>query len=283
MRLFGLTLLSFLITFSTFAYIGDIGMSAKRGANEDYRDAAKRYFKNNPGNKATYTYSDEITAFEDRMMYEDFMIAKDYSDNEQPDWNSHQLMMDKFYYVRDTRMLDWIIPETWELPNSGEEFPRRITWMYPDDGCYARAEMMVNSLQESIAPLTMMKIFVFGNLYVETDNSPNGFVQWWYHVAPTILNNGEYWVFDPAIDPHNPLKLNDWLRTMTDDIESLDLSLCSTHTFTPNNDCYKPHVYQEEHIERHMGRLLNAEYWRLQQLVTRDVFGELGDNPPWLQ
>ena len=47
------------------------------------------------------------------------------------------------------------------------EFARRSSWLYPDDGCFARAALAADNLARwSFAPVA--KIFVFGDLDVRT-------------------------------------------------------------------------------------------------------------------
>jgi hypothetical protein len=79
-----------------------------------------------------------------------------------------------------------------------------ISFRFPTDGCYARAHIMVRRLQHM--GYKPGKVWSFArkgeSLRVKTANDPKGFVQWGYHVAPTIktrLSNGK--VYDLVIDP----------------------------------------------------------------------------------
>jgi Glutaminase len=59
-----------------------------------------------------------------------------------------------------------------------------IPFLYPDDGCWARAhEMSRLMLAMGAGP---GKVWIYGNLNVNTRNNPSCSVGWWYHVAPTI-------------------------------------------------------------------------------------------------
>lgn len=59
-----------------------------------------------------------------------------------------------------------------------------IPFLYPDDGCWARAhEMCRLMINMGVAPA---KVWIRGNLHVNTRNNPNCFVNWGWHVAPTI-------------------------------------------------------------------------------------------------
>src|SRR5690606_38024642 len=56
-----------------------------------------------------------------------------------------------FSYVRDLRFLS----------DNVNNLMRRSTWLYPDDGCFARSAMMVGQLASQVQ---LAKIFVFGEL-----------------------------------------------------------------------------------------------------------------------
>lgn len=76
-----------------------------------------------------------------------------------------------------------------------------IPFRYPEDGCYARAHEMAMRMEKD--GVFTGKVFIEGSLRVETKNSPKGYVEWWYHVAPTVLvkKNGkeELYVIDPSL------------------------------------------------------------------------------------
>jgi hypothetical protein len=59
-----------------------------------------------------------------------------------------------------------------------------IPFLYPDDGCWARAhEMSRLMINMGVSPA---KVWIRGNLHVNTRNNPSCFVDWGWHVAPTI-------------------------------------------------------------------------------------------------
>lgn len=91
-----------------------------------------------------------------------------------------------------------------------------IPFSYPEDGCYARAQEM-SLLLEQYGVVTG-KVFIEGDLRVETNNSAKGFVEWWYHVAPIVLvdtgEKVEQYVLDPSLfDRAVPLEV--WTNTQT--------------------------------------------------------------------
>jgi Glutaminase len=78
-----------------------------------------------------------------------------------------------------------------------------IPFLYPDDGCWARAHemcrLMINMGQ------TPKKVWIEGSLYVSTKNNPDCGVWWGWHVAPTLCVRGaglfqkQEMVIDPAL------------------------------------------------------------------------------------
>src|SRR5262249_9071024 len=62
-----------------------------------------------------------------------------------------------------------------------------IAYDYIDDGCYARAHLMI---QRMLAlNLDPYRVWAFANgqlLYVKTDKHPEGVVQWTWHCAPAL-------------------------------------------------------------------------------------------------
>jgi hypothetical protein len=186
-------------------------------------------------------------------------------------WADEKLMKTAFESFRDYRFLE---------RDSKPGFLRRVSWLYPDDGCFARASLAIVNLNQWKYAVPK-KIFVFGNLEVKTVNSPWGSVSWWYHVAPLVEVNGEKYVLDPAIEPKNPLRLEDWLARMSPTPDSLEVAVCGSGSYTPYDACYKDTDGVESMALSDEGYFLDAEWARLVEL-GRDPEKELGDLPPWL-
>jgi hypothetical protein len=81
--------------------------------------------------------------------------------------------------------------------------PPCIPFLYPDDGCWARAhEMCRLMINMGLSP---KKVWIRGSLRVSTRNNPNCFVRWGWHVAPTLCVRGPRWfqtrrmVIDPSL------------------------------------------------------------------------------------
>jgi len=182
-----------------------------------------------------------------------------------------ETLVKSFNEVRDIRFL---------ISPAKPEFLRRMTWMYPDDGCFARAAMMGKKLQEwnYVRP---GKVFVFGNLKVKTAYSKTGEVGWWYHVVPIVKVGEEAYVYDPAIVQTKPLPLKDWLATMGSDIGAMKVSVCTPTTYSPYDNCLDPRPEADASAESDQKRYLAAEWDRLVSLKM-DPEKLLGNEPPWL-
>lgn len=63
-----------------------------------------------------------------------------------------------------------------------------IPFLYPDDGCWARAHEMCRLMKGM--GVSSKKVWIQGSLYVATRNSPACGVWWGWHVAPTLCVRG---------------------------------------------------------------------------------------------
>lgn len=186
-----------------------------------------------------------------------------------PEWSENQLQSG-FEKLRDTRFLD---PP--EMPN----FWRRSSWLYPDDGCFARAALGGKNLQHWGYPRPM-KLFVFGKLYFTTENSPEGGVTWWYHIVPVVRVNGEVRILDPSVETHRPMRLQEWVERMGSTVDDSRFSVCDPGTYAPYSSCANPGPSGENDALDDQYSFLDMEWKRLQDL-GRDPKTELGDRPPW--
>lgn len=75
-----------------------------------------------------------------------------------------------------------------------------IPFLYPDDGCWARAHEMCRLMLAAGA--WPKKIWIDGNLHTLTKNNPACYVNWGWHVAPTLCVRLSFWhAEDMVIDP----------------------------------------------------------------------------------
>ncbi|HEY8224977.1 MAG TPA: protein-glutamine glutaminase family protein [Pyrinomonadaceae bacterium] len=94
-----------------------------------------------------------------------------------------------------------------------------IPFLYPDDGCWARAhEMCRLMINMNVTP---KKVWIQGNLYVSTKNHPDCEVWWNWHVAPTLCMRGpglfqkQDMVIDPALFA-TPVSKTTWKGVQSD-------------------------------------------------------------------
>ena len=111
-----------------------------------------------------------------------------------------------------------------------------ITFLFPDDGCYARAHEMCRLM--GIQGVPCRKVFNYGSLYVQTKNHPNCHVSWGYHVAPTVrVRQAFLTVQEQVIDPAlfgGPVPTATWRAIQTDLNSSLVGTDASVYYRSPN-------------------------------------------------
>ncbi len=117
-----------------------------------------------------------------------------------------------------------------------------IAFAYPIDGCYARAHIMTQKMIELGMPADELgKAWTFAQpgeaLRVDTNHDPNGYVQWGWHVAPTINvvdENGNIvpMVIDPSIET-GPVSVDDWVETSANG-GNPDVKVTDSSPYAPN-------------------------------------------------
>jgi len=90
-----------------------------------------------------------------------------------------------------------------------------IPFLYPDDGCWGRAHEMCRRIV-SVGNVPG-KVWIYGNLRVNTRNNPNCYVRWGWHVAPILCIQGwrEYAVIDPSMFS-GPVPVSTWRNAQQD-------------------------------------------------------------------
>ena len=115
---------------------------------------------------------------------------------------------------------------------------KHIPFGYPEDGCHARAHEMTRLLEDK--GIIAAKVFVEGDLRVDTENSPKGYVSWWFHVAPILKvkkdGKEEVYVIDPSIFSE-AVPLQEWLAIQTSHEDGRQDEVYKTRRFnyTPLN------------------------------------------------
>lgn len=225
----------------------------------------------------------DYAVYEQRALQKDFDLkilrttplnmARLYSEESLPTpiaWRSVEDLQERFEAIRDERFI--------KLPGE-EDFPRRISWLYPKDGCFARAALFNRAAFRKFIPIPN-KVFAFGNLKVKTPYAVRGVVGWWYHVAPIVRVGDTKYVLDPSIEATRPLTLKEWLERMGDP-KRIKVSICGTGTYSPGDDCDKKTDGLELRAERTERHYLSLEERELKRL-GKETISTLGDGPPWL-
>ncbi|WP_298622712.1 protein-glutamine glutaminase family protein [uncultured Legionella sp.] len=179
-------------------------------------------------------------------------------------------MMHLFNVIRDTRFL-----HTEDNP----EFDRRISWLYPDDGCFARAALSIIELEKEQL-LKPAKIFVFGNLLLKTPYSLRGYVYWWYHVSIAVNYMGTIYILDPALNHEKPLFVDDWFAQMGSEMD-LRGAVCNSSAYVPFDYCLQDSDISEERVLKDGATYLELEWERISLLGFEPLY-LLGNNPPWI-
>jgi hypothetical protein len=190
--------------------------------------------------------------------------------NQIPQLNDYVELESTFRHIRDIRFL-----KDPELPG----IQRRSSWLFPDDGCYARASLAIQNVQNH-SSITPLKIFAYGNLVAKTANTFEGSVTWWYHVAPIIGAQGNYYVLDPALEPKRPLLLKEWALRLGQS-QYISFNVCQPQTYLPYSSCENPPTDEDENALADQLGFLPLERERILEL-DRNADEELGEHPPWV-
>ncbi len=241
-------------------------ISHSRLPNEPWEEAFKRYAREgrtlwNPLKKKT-----KESVMDQRGKFEELDM------NNVPEWNSLEELTEVFERIRDIRYLE----ETRD-----PAFPRRISWLFPDDGCFARAAMSRQQIEDQWGN-RLGKIFSFGNLRAQTPNHPSGSVDWAWHVAPVARVGDVLYVMDPAIEPARPLTAEEWALRQVKKLKNAWFSLCNSYAYVPESACLNATADEEKEALDDQKEYLGYEWKRLERM-KRDPEKELGDFPPWLE
>lgn len=200
-------------------------------------------------------------------------VARIYSEKALPDitsWKSLEDLQERFEDIRDERFL---------TTPARPDFPRRIAWLYPKDGCFARAALFNRTAFRKFIPIPQ-KVFAFGNLKVKTPFARSGVVGWWYHVAPIVEVGTTKYVLDPSIESTRPLKLKEWLERMGNP-GAMKVAICDSGTYSPSDSCERKTDGIELRAEQVEKKYLSLEETELAKL-GHESERSLGEEPPWL-
>jgi len=251
--------------------------SAKRDFNTDWK---------------AYIHKPQPTLFNDNDSILDGSVmwnnqsARNLLLNSVISWPNYKTIKDNFEKLRNI---------SYFKEKDNMKFLRRISWLYPDDGCWTRASAVIRDL---FGPLKNFandfprpsKIFVFGNLCVNTTNNSDGYVAWWYHTAPIVKDEQtkQIYILDPAVDPSMPLTIETWIKMISANTDVCaqksahvqQFNICNGYGSGPLNKC--DDTYQSETFSILYQPNFQYEERQRQIELGRDVDTVLGDMPPWL-
>jgi hypothetical protein len=209
-------------------------------------------------------------------------------------WPNYKTIKENFEKMRDIRYFN---------DKQKDGFLRRISWLYPDDGCWTRASAVINHLFGENNNIVNQfarpsKIFAFGNLCAKTANAKSGKVTWWYHTAPMVRDaqTNQTYVLDPSIDPLKPMTTEDWVAAISanngpckneDDSEHNNVetfNVCTGYGAGPGDVCTKEGAANFANEARHaLSQTQFHVFERNRQVqLGRDADKVLGDEAPWL-
>lgn len=200
-------------------------------------------------------------------------------------WPNYRVIQENFEKLRDIRYFS---------DTSVTNFARRISWLYPDDGCWTRASAVAKDLFGVTGnPVSQYgrpsKVFAFGNLCVNTTNSHGGSVSWWYHTAPVIRDaeTNMVYVLDPAVDPYKPSPIEKWMADISSRTGACKNSSGSVEKFnvcngfgsTPYSQCKGS--FEEEANDTPTQIHYQGSERQRQASLGRNADAVLGHQPPW--
>jgi len=260
-------------------------ISAQRDLNTEWQAAWKSALR-------TATTTETNLSIQNTSIDWNDLAARNVLLNSVPAWSDYHTISNNFKLVRDLRYFG---------DKNNPQFLRRITWLYPDDGCWTRAAATVKDL---FGPITNTanaynrpaKIFVFGNLCVQTPNAISGHVAWKYHTAPVIRDErtNTVYVIDPAVNSSGPLSVKKWIEKITDRNGActtanenlstiIKFNICNGYGTHPFNECKESDsasIITEGYAAFDQLRFRDLERKRQIEL-NRDPEEVLGDEPPW--
>jgi hypothetical protein len=120
--------------------------------------------------------------------------------------------------------------------------PPCIPFLYPDDGCWGRAhEMCRLMINMGLRP---GKVWIQGSLHTNTRNNPKCYVNWGWHVAPTLCVRRSHFIFATdrmVIDPSlftTPVTEAGWKAVQGDPNASLTDTAASDFLFGATDPTY---------------------------------------------
>jgi hypothetical protein len=122
-----------------------------------------------------------------------------------------------------------------------------VTFLYPDDGCYARA----HEVCRLVGPPQTRKVWIFGNLVARTRNHESCQVRWRYHVAAAVYVQTGAGVTTYVLDPSlfsKPVPVDVWKGAQGDSFAIVVESGPEPYFWGPDGKPRTDPVYAETNV-----------------------------------
>jgi hypothetical protein len=205
------------------------------------------------------------------IFLDDHFLQADSSVKNLPEWTgTFEELQEVFEKVRD----ELAFPS----PHN-KNFKRRGPWLYPRDGCYAKAAHTAQSV-ERLGLVRPGKVFTFGHLRLKTPYDTKGWSFWSYHVGTAYRFNNRVVVLDPGVNYKSIMYLEDWLAMTSKDPSKIRVKFCETFTYIPSQKCVGSRRGYEAGTFVHTRDILRREWNNILDLDMRPE-KVLGPEPPW--
>ncbi|MBN3036145.1 MAG: hypothetical protein JW861_11210 [Bacteroidales bacterium] len=144
-----------------------------------------------------------------------------------------------------------------------------IPFLYPDDGCWIRAHIMCHLMRTGGPDTTVNppedpdKVWIQGWLHAPTVNHPDCYVNWGWHVAPTLMVSlpagDDKRVIDPSLSPA-PESKTDWKNRQGDPGATLTDTAWTDYNYvgdTQSVSLAQAHTYMQYYRNELKDRCLN--------------------------
>lgn len=163
------------------------------------------------------------------------------------------------FYVRayKERFIDW----TYGFADSCNKYKRRISWLYAEDGCFARAQHFGKKIVELVRRQNNNAIFndpfkhyMFGSLvsHVKEMGKKIREVTWDNHVAPIgKLRDNALYILDPLVS-NRPMKRDEYHSALESTGSKIKgYVTCQPDTYGHEDDCFNPDKMEAEKLKTH--------------------------------
>jgi hypothetical protein len=245
-------------------------VSASRAFNETSMDALRRYQQSHP----LQQNSQQNLEQEKKSVIDSVTDLEKINFQILPEWKDLSEVTQNFDLILNDRFLS---------SSDGLGFKRRIPWLYPDDGCFMRTQSALRRMQDRGISKEKLpkKIFIFGDLVMTSQFSPNNQVYWWFHVVPAVRLKDEVYVLDPTVESAQPLTIHEWILKLVTHVSDVRIAVCDTSAYDAFSNCHGDSgLNANQRSQEDAPIYLDAERRRIEDLGFNPNI-VLRDFPPW--